>query len=97
MAVNCELLLYADDTCLLSMGKDTKEIEDKLTRDFSSLCEWFVDNKLTICFREEKTKSILFGNKRHLKRSNNLRIRYGDIKIKQHNKVTYLQYHSNVK
>ena len=28
MAVNCELLLYGDDTCLLFMGKDTKEIED---------------------------------------------------------------------
>ena len=87
MAVNCELLLYADDTCLLFMGKDTKEIEDKLNRDFSSLCEWSVDNKLTIHFGEEKTKSILFGNKRHLKRSNNLHIRYGDIMIKQHHKV----------
>ena len=90
MAVNFELLLYVDGTCLLFMGKDTKEIEDKLNRDFSSLCEWFVDNKLTIHFREGKTKSILFGNKRHLKRSNNLHIRYGDIKIKQHHKVTYV-------
>ena len=39
MAVNCELLLYADDTCLLFMGKDTKEIEDKLNKDFSSLLD----------------------------------------------------------
>ena len=67
-----------------------KEIEDKLDRDFSSLREWFVDNKLTIHFREEKTKCILFGNNRHLKRSNNLDIRYGYIKIKQHHKVIYL-------
>ena len=59
VAVNCELLLYADDTCLLFMGKNTKEIEDKLNRDFSSLCEWFVDTKLTEYFGEEKTKSIL--------------------------------------
>ena len=89
MAVNCEFLLYADDTSLLFMGKDTKEIEDKLDRDFSSLCEWFVYNKLTIHFGEEKTKSILFGNKCHLKRSNNLNIMYVVIKIKQHHKVTY--------
>ena len=54
IAVNCELLLYDDGTCLLFMGKDTNEIEDKLNRDFSSLCEQFVDNKLTIYFREEK-------------------------------------------
>ena len=91
MAVNCKLLLYADGTCFLFMGKDTKETEDKLNRDFSSLCERLVDNKLTIHFAEEKTKSILFGNKRHLKRSNNLHIRYGDIKMKQHHKVTYLE------
>ena len=54
MAVSGELLLYADNTCLLSMGKDTKEIEDQLNIDFSSRCEWFVDNKLTIHFGEEK-------------------------------------------
>ena len=60
-----------------------------MNRDFSSGCEWFVDNKLTIHFEEEKTKSILFVNKHHLKRSNNLDVRYGDIKIK-HDKVTYL-------
>ena len=62
----------------------------KLNRNFSSLCEWFADNKHTIHFGEEKTKSILFGSKRHLKRSNNLHIRYSDMKIKQHYKVTYL-------
>ena len=59
VAVTCELLLYDDDDtclCLLFMGKDTKEFEDKLARDFSSLCECFVYNKhkLTIHFREKK-------------------------------------------
>ena len=33
-AVNSELLLYADDTCLIYMGKDTKTIEEQLNRDF---------------------------------------------------------------
>ena len=59
-AVSCELLPYADDACLICMGKDIKTIEDQLNRDFSSLCEWFIDNKLSIHLGEQKTKSILF-------------------------------------
>ena len=89
-AVSCDLLLYADDTCLIFTGRDTKTIENQLNRDFNSLCDWFIDNKLSIHFGEEKTKSILFGTKRRLKNLNELDIRRGDIKIKQYTKVTYL-------
>ena len=89
-AVNSELLLHADDTCLIYMGKDTKTIEEQLKRDFNSLCEWFIDNKLSIHFGEEKTKSILFGTKGLLKNQTDLNIKWGDIKIKLHNNVTYL-------
>ena len=66
-AINSELLLYADDTCLIYMGKDTKTIEEQLNRDFNSLWEWVIDNKLSIHIGEEKTKSNLFGTKGHLK------------------------------
>ena len=67
-AVSCELL-YADDTCLICMGKYIKMIKDQLNKDFSSLCEWFIDNKLSIHFGEQKTKSILFGTTKRLKNS----------------------------
>ena len=89
-AVNSDLLLYADDTCLIYTGKDINTIEEQLNTDFSSLCDWFVDNKLSVHFGEEKTKSILFGTKRQLKNQRDLDLRYGDIEIKQHSKVTYL-------
>ena len=79
-AVNSELLLYADDTCLIYMGKDTKTIEEQLNRDFNFLCEWLIDNKLSIHFGEEKIKCILFGTKGHLKNQTDLYIKYGDIK-----------------
>ena len=62
-AVNSELLLYADDICLIYMGKDTRTITEQLNRDFNSLCKWLLDNKLSIHFGEERTKSILFGAK----------------------------------
>ena len=71
-------------------GKRYKTIEEQLNRDFNSLCEWFIENKLSIHFGEEKTKSILFGTKGHLKNQTDRNIKYGDIKIKQHSKVTYL-------
>ena len=89
-SVDCELLLYADDTCLKFQHKDITEIESVLNKNFSMLCDWFVDSKLSIYFGEDKTKSILFGSKHKTKKSNPLNIQYNDIEIKQYSKVTYL-------
>ena len=49
-AVDCELLLYADDTCLIFQHKDIAETELALNKNFSMLFDWFVDNKLCIHF-----------------------------------------------
>ena len=77
-AVNPELLLHAGDTCLICMGKDTKTFEEQLNRDFNSLCEWFIGNKLSIHFGAEKTKSILFGTKGNVKNQTDLNIKYSE-------------------
>ena len=82
-SVSCELLLYADDSCLLFAARNFDNIENNLNMNFNLLCDWFVDNKLSIHL-EDKTKSILFGTKRKLKRFlRELDIIYGDVKIKQ--------------
>ena len=47
-AVNCYLFLYTDDSCLVCQHKDINEIEKQLHVDFSNICDWFVDNKLSI-------------------------------------------------
>ena len=70
-------------------GENIQKIEEQLNSDFTSLCEWFIDNKLSVHFGEEKTKSILFGTKRQLKDQRDLNLKYGDIEIKQHSRVTY--------
>ena len=44
-------------------------------------CDWFVDNKLSIRFGEDKTKSILFSRKNKRSGSKKLDIRRDDIKI----------------
>ena len=91
-AVTCDLLLYADDTCLVFQRKEVIEIETFLNKNFSSLCDWFIDNKLSIHFGEEKTKSILFSSKHKVKKCKPFNIHYKNIKIKQYSKVTYLGY-----
>ena len=53
-AVKCNLFLYADGTC--QKWKTTKKY-------FESICDCFVDNKLSINFGDDKTKSILFATK----------------------------------
>ena len=89
-AIKCDLLLYADDSVLIFSHKDIDVINKQLNEDFNSLCDWFVDNKLSIHFGEDKTKSILFANKNKIKKVGKLDIHLGDIQIKQHSKVSYL-------
>ena len=89
-SVSSDLFLYADDSCLLFQHKDLKEIEKQLNKDFSNLCDWFIENKLSIHFGDDKTKSILFVNKYKVKKTGKLDINYNGIQIKQHSKVKYL-------
>ena len=88
--VKCDFFLYPDDTCLTFQLENVEEIEDQLNLNFSSLCDWFIDNKLSIDLGNCKTKSILFGTKLNIKRAEPLNIVYGNVKIKQYSKVTYL-------
>ena len=81
---------HADDSCLLFQHKNVTEIKKQLTKDCSNICDWFVDNKLSIHSGEEKTKLILFSSKRNLKLVKELHIRYKDIKIKLYKHVNYL-------
>ena len=67
-----------------------KTIEDKLNKDFNSLCDWFVDNKLLIPFDEDKTKAILFRSRRHSKNADKIEIRRHDIILKQFDIAEYL-------
>ena len=55
-APKCEFFLYADDTCLIFQHSEFNEIEIQLNKNFSSISNWFVDNKLSIHFGEDKTK-----------------------------------------
>ena len=82
-AVSSDQLLYAGDSCFVFQHNNFAEIEKHLNNDFSNLCEWFIDNKLSIHFGEDKTKSILFGSKCKLRKVGELSITYQGIDVKQ--------------
>ena len=84
-AVNGDLLLYDDDS---GQQKDNDIIEYQLNKNFSNICDWFVDNKLSIHFGEDKTKSIFFATLNKCMKRRKLNISYGSLKIKQYSSIS---------
>ena len=80
-AIVIDSLLYANDTFIVFQHKSEIEIEKQLIRDFSSVCDLFVDNKLSIHLGQDKTKSKLFGTKHKLRNVKYLDIVYNGIEI----------------
>ena len=74
-------LIYAGDKSLVCQHKDISKIENQLNEDFCSICDWLVDNKLSMHFSENKTKLILFASKFKRKNIKKLHIKYGDYKL----------------
>ena len=72
---DCDVRLYADDTCISFKHNNVKTIEDKLNKDFNTLCDWFLDNKLSIHFGEDNTKTILFSPRNLRKNADNIIIK----------------------
>ena len=89
-SVECGLFLYADDSCLVYQHKELSITEEHLNRDFVNICDWFVDNKLSINLGEDKTKSILFTTKNKNKSVGNLNIKHNNINIKHYSRFTHL-------
>lgn len=86
--VKYNILLYADDSWLVSQHRDFKKIV-KLNKNFESICYCFVDNKLSTHFCDDKSKSLFFATKFKNKKKLKKIIKDGDIQIKQHSKVKY--------
>ena len=80
-AVEYNLFLYADDTCLVCQHEDINEIEKQLNKDFENICDWLADNKLSIHFGDDETKSILFVTKFKIKKVRKLNIKYEIYKL----------------
>ena len=84
---NTHTYLYKDDTSIFCQHKDVTEIENVLNKEFTNVCNWFVVNKQSIHFGEDKTKCILFSGDKNLPELN---ITYNNNRIKQYRLVEYL-------
>ena len=62
----------------------------QLNKDFNNICNWFVDNKLSIHLGEDKTKCILFAPKYKRNITKVLKFFCENLKIQQYSSVTYL-------
>ena len=74
-ALRCDLLLYADDSCLMYEEQNTNEIENRLNRAlFLSVTGLLKINEADTSVKIKK--SILFGTKRKMKNMCELDIRH---------------------
>ena len=61
--IESEILFFADDTTLLSVGKNPEETAAMLTRDLEKIQTWSAMWKVT--FKPSKSKDILFSKKQY--------------------------------
>ena len=87
-AVSCSLNLYADDSALIVSGKNVEDVEKNLSTNLESLCNWLVDNKLSIHLG--KTESILFASRNKLKKCSEIKISCNNVLIDSKECVKYL-------
>ena len=85
----CQILIHIcmQTTQVSCQHKNVTEIENVLNKEFVNVCKWFVDNKLSIHFGEDKTKCILFSKDKNFPE---LHITYNNNRIKQFRMVEYL-------
>ena len=55
-ATEYNFYLYADDSWSLCQHKKVTGIKKQVAKDFSNICDWFVDNKLNIYFKRRQNK-----------------------------------------
>ena len=76
MTNKCNIFSNGDDTFLVFQSKYVKNIKKELQERFLSIYDSLVDNKLSIHFIKDKTKSIFLPSKRKIKNLLKLEIVY---------------------
>ena len=85
--------LYGDDTSIFYQHMNVLEIENVFNKEFANACKWFVDNKLSIHFDEDKTKLIFFSKEKNL---SGLNITYDNNTIKQFHIEEHLGFYLDI-
>ena len=87
-SVKNKLLLYADDSVIISSNKNPDVVAHELSMDLSSCNNWLINNKLSL--HVGKTELILFGSHRKLKKASDFHISYNGHTINPVPSIKYL-------
>jgi hypothetical protein len=87
-SVHNKLLLYADDSVIITSHKDPEVISHSLSSDLKSCNDWLISNKLSL--HVGKTECIVFGTRTKLGRVGEFQISFNDQIIKAQNSIKYL-------
>ena len=88
---HCEVVKFADDTVIYVSGDNLETIEDKLSKDLTSISNFFDENDLIINLKKGKTESMLFGTARKVNKNiDGLQLRFKHQKLHSTNAYKYL-------
>ena len=87
-AVNCKLLLYADDSVLLVSEKHVLEIERILSVGTGAVSEWLCENRLSLHLG--KTQTNIFGSKKRLSKCRLLHVTCNGSVFGSESEVTFI-------
>lgn len=87
-AVQCSVLMYADDTVLFYSAKQASVIEEKLNEELASIGRWLHENSLFL--NVAKTEAMLFGTAPRLSDVDSFSITINGSQIKQVSQFKYL-------
>ena len=63
----CQILIRTSkQKTQVSLVNIRTKIENVFNKEFANVCDWFVDDKLSIYFGEDKTRYILFSSDKNL-------------------------------
>ena len=85
---HCKSILYADDTLIYYTARTETELQDKINEDLNSLYQWLNNNLLTLNY--EKTKFMIFANKKQPTLASTVDICIQTKKILQEKSLKYL-------
>ncbi len=72
MAIKCNLLLYADDSVLLTSDKNPKVISETLSENLETCNDWLIDNRLSLHLG--KTEAMICVTKCKIQKKKNFKL-----------------------
>ena len=85
---HCKAILYADDTLLYHSARTVADLQHKINTDLESLSHWLNNNLLTL--NNEKTKFMLFSNKKQAHSHPDVTITMQNENIQREKTIKYL-------